>query len=178
MRIVSIFDDRLYACQYEEVEDNEYYRLLNLWDDPEYIAQFYHDNQVYFERDRLNKDVTLYEFAEAVADDLDQLEDILDDYANNTCQKLELFFRPLHDKEYPPTSLSYRKRQFKYLRLYAIRLDDETFLITGGAIKITKTMQEHRDTSKELDKLKSCKRLLISKDVFDSDSFHDFVILE
>ena len=58
-----------------------------------------------------------------------------------------------------------------WLRVYAIRLEKNVFVITGGAIKLTMTMQERSHTQAELDKLNQCRQFLASNGVFDSDSF-------
>ena len=58
-----------------------------------------------------------------------------------------------------------------WLRVYAIRLEKNVFVITGGAIKLTRTMQERSHTQAELDKLNQCRQYLASNGVFDSDSF-------
>ena len=52
-----------------------------------------------------------------------------------------------------------------------IRLEKNVFVITGGAIKLTRTMQERSHTQAELDKLNQCRQYLASNGVFDSDSF-------
>ena len=50
-------------------------------------------------------------------------------------------------------------------------LDPNVYVITGGAIKLTRTMQEREHTSKELTKLNECRQYLIDNGVFDQDSF-------
>lgn len=47
-----------------------------------------------------------------------------------------------------------------WLRIYAIRLHHNLFVITGGGIKMTETMQDCPHLSKELEKLKCCARHL------------------
>lgn len=51
---------------------------------------------------------------------------------------------------------------------------DGLFHLTGGAIKLTATMQEREHTQKELDKLNACRDFLKQNGVFDQDSFVDF----
>lgn len=174
MKIVTIFDGRLYSSRYDD-QVHEYRRLIDLWNDDEYLEDFYHTNISVFNRYEFHKGHSLEKFIKGVWNDLDMLEDLLDEIENDNTIELETFFRQLHNNEYPPIRLSYQKRQFKYLRLYAIRVDENMFLITGGAIKITETMNQHKDTIEELHKLNVCKRFLESQDVFDCDSFLEFV---
>lgn len=64
-----------------------------------------------------------------------------------------------------------RKRHPSWLRIYAIRLEPNVFVVTGGAIKLTRTMQERVHTSLELKKLNSCKEFLKNNGIFDQDGF-------
>ena len=61
-----------------------------------------------------------------------------------------------------------------WLRLYAIRLESGRFIITGGAIKLTATMQEREHTLEELNKLNKVRDYLISLSVFDYNGFEDY----
>lgn len=54
-----------------------------------------------------------------------------------------------------------------------VRIIPEYDVITGGAIKLTRTMQEREHTLRELDKLNRCKAYLKANGVFDQDSFID-----
>jgi hypothetical protein len=49
-------------------------------------------------------------------------------------------------------------------------------VITGGAIKMSQTMQGHPDTDNELIKLKEARAYLKQNDVFDEDSFFELLI--
>jgi hypothetical protein len=61
-----------------------------------------------------------------------------------------------------------------FLRLYAIRIDAETYLITGGAIKIVATTQESKALMNEKSALNRVRAYLQDNGVFDSDSFQEF----
>ena len=60
-----------------------------------------------------------------------------------------------------------------WLRIYAIRIEPNVYIVTGGAIKLTATMQEREHTLKELAKLNACRDFLKCNGVFDQDSFID-----
>jgi hypothetical protein len=62
------------------------------------------------------------------------------------------------------------------LRIYAIKIESNCFLITGGAIKLTHTMQEHPDTLLELKKLNKVKNFLINEGILDKDSIEEYVL--
>ncbi len=64
-----------------------------------------------------------------------------------------------------------RDRHASWLRIYAIRLEPNIYVVTRGAIKLTHTMQERKHTTLELQKLNRCRDYLRSNGVFDQDSF-------
>ena len=63
------------------------------------------------------------------------------------------------------------ERHASWLRIYAIRLEPNVYIVTGGAIKLTRTMQEREHTAIELRKLNRCKNFLQANGVFDKDGF-------
>ncbi|WP_233555828.1 hypothetical protein [Bacteroides sp. AM10-21B] len=59
------------------------------------------------------------------------------------------------------------------MRIYAIRLEANVYIVTGGAIKLTHLMQDKEHTVLELEKLNKCKAFLKLNGVFDKESFVD-----
>lgn len=68
-----------------------------------------------------------------------------------------------------------RERHASWLRVYAIRVEKNVFIVTGGAIKLTPAMQDRPHTQLELDKMNKCRDFLKANGIFDQDSFIDFV---
>ena len=68
-----------------------------------------------------------------------------------------------------------RRSHASWLRVYAVRVDTNMFIVTGGAIKLTRTMQERSHTQLELDKLNRCRDYLKDQGVFDTTSFMDHI---
>lgn len=58
-----------------------------------------------------------------------------------------------------------------WLRLYAIRVAPNLFVITGGAIKLTHRMEEREHTRVQLEKLEKVKRYLADQGLFDENDF-------
>lgn len=81
------------------------------------------------------------------------------------------------DKETDELSLLFKARNWdrtkhaSWLRIYAIRIDPNVYIVTGGAIKLTAKMQDREHTQIELEKLNKCRNFLIDNGVFDQDSF-------
>jgi hypothetical protein len=86
--------------------------------------------------------------------------------------KLKLLFEKLsYNNAYE--LLLKQKSKRKWLRIYAIRIDENCFLVTGGAIKLTQTMNERKHTNEELVKLEKVRNYLNDNNVFDFDSLND-----
>lgn len=66
-------------------------------------------------------------------------------------------------------------RHASWLRIYAIKLDPGIYVITGGAIKLTRTMQEREHTLVELARMEKVRNFLIEKNISDMDSFKDYL---
>ncbi|MEO6302144.1 MAG: hypothetical protein ABIP51_03120, partial [Bacteroidia bacterium] len=67
-------------------------------------------------------------------------------------------------------------RENTWLRIYAIKLGTNVYVITGGAIKLTERMNQAEHTKTELDKFKRCVNYLKSEGVInDLDALKDFL---
>ncbi len=115
---------------------------------------------------------------EDTLDDAEQLERLILDipFTDN----LDELFKPLGTMDMSVRELTREKARnwdrvghASWLRVYAIRLEENVFVIPGGAIKLTRTMQERPHTQEQLDKLNHCRQYLINNGVFDADSFID-----
>ena len=60
-------------------------------------------------------------------------------------------------------------------RRYAIKLEPGIYVITGGAIKLTRTMQEREHTLCELAKMEKVRNHLLTNNIVDKDSFDDYL---
>ena len=66
-------------------------------------------------------------------------------------------------------------RHASWLRIYAIKLEPGIYVVTGGAIKLTRTMQEREHTLKELVRMEKVRRFLLDNDIADRESFVDYL---
>jgi hypothetical protein len=67
-------------------------------------------------------------------------------------------------------------RHRSWLRIYAIRVDVDLYIVTGGAIKLTATMREREHTQKELQKIDRCRNYLREQGIFDEQAFKELEI--
>jgi len=166
MKIDTIFDDHLYAFHYDKEVDNELERLLELWTNVRYIKLFAQKNNI--------KDIET--FVEDRLDDADEIQDKIEEIRINY-EILDQFFKPLYNFEnaFAILSLQKGKKPRNHLRLYAIRIDTNCYVITGGAIKMSLDMKDHPLTQKEVVKLNWAKSYLQDNGVSDNDSFFEFL---
>lgn len=169
MKIVSIFDTlkpTLYSIHFDEEVQDEYHRLLEFWNDPEYLLNFFTKNQndlKYYSIDINGAAIETYKLAKRLE------ESVVDASENHT---LQILFKPLNNFE---TSINIEhqktKAKRKWLRMYAIRIGHNCFVITGGAIKLTREMKERAHTRKELHKIDKVKDFLQANGLYDPEDF-------
>ncbi|MEN8914071.1 MAG: hypothetical protein ABF257_09475 [Polaribacter sp.] len=166
MKIVSIFDEQLYAFHHSGEADNEFDRLMELWTDVEYLKNYAETNNI----------TNIKEFVESRLEEVDEIQDLLEELTTQK-QPLDYYFEPLSPSEYQERILSLKKGKIKHnqLRIYAVKIDKDCFIITGGAIKMSQTMQGHPDTTSELAKLNRAKDYLTSQGIIDLDSFYELI---
>ena len=95
---------------------------------------------------------------------------------------LDKLFRPLNNNQTSEMLLGKEKARIKerpnhasWLRLYAIKLEPGCYIITGGAIKLTRTMQEREHTLRELNKMEYVRNFLINEGAIDADGLVDYL---
>lgn len=171
MKIVHIFAKKLYAFHFEGETHNELSKLLNEWNNREYLYHFLKANSTDIPRGE-----DIFTLSEKISEDANKIDDTLHEICSDESKKLNSFFKPLNNEEYRILTISEQKGRKNYLRIYALRIDDNCFVITGGAIKLTQKMQDRKHTEKELSKIKTCRNFLKVNDIVDEESFYEFLI--
>ncbi len=176
MRFVRIIDgyDHLWAVKAPEKDADELTLLFRNWTNGDYLLDFFIEHF-----DDLKSNFHIERIDEAINDtfeDADALQELILDFPYT--EHLDNIFRPLGVTDSHLSELSREKARnwdrahhASWLRIYAIRLEPDVYVVTGGAIKLTRTMQDRAHTSVELQKLNLCRDFLISNGVFDQDSF-------
>lgn len=182
MKLVCIFgegsENALYAVQYPHENLNEFERLFNLWNDFEYLETFCS----HYKEDlhgAFRKHITVSQAASDIMLEATMMEKQL--YYCYSETQLQELFKPLYNNEYiiRPMQLSKASLMGRVLlnpriRVYAIRLAPNVFVITGGAIKLTATMHDRPHLMKELEKLKRVKNWLIQNGQDIPEVLNDF----
>lgn len=172
MKIINIFAHRLFAFQYEGEADNEYDRLLDLWTNTEYTREFLIENS-----EDIPKNKTKKQFIQYIHEDALCIDEKLIKITESEGETLSNFFQALSNSEYQTKVLSLQKGRQNCLRMYAVKIDKDTYIITGGAIKLPlqHLMEDRAHTEIELQKIKTAQAYLKENDIFDEDSFFEFI---
>ncbi|MBP7179671.1 MAG: hypothetical protein KBA24_00860 [Dysgonomonadaceae bacterium] len=168
-----IIPDKLAAFVYKQDEGIDVlHKIISKWRDVEYLYDFYEENKETIEVvPTTSYDYSFSDFLEEIMCDLEQLEDFIESLKNGNVE-LHKYFIPLSETEERKKILSLRKRRCKWLRIYAIQIAENLYVITGGAIKITKTMQQHKDTNNELAQLNYSRDWLKHQGIETDESFY------
>ena len=151
-------------------------KVFTQWNDYEWLTTFFKDHvgdlSSYFHITDVDRAVF------DTVDDANDLECLIMDIDPNA--NLDRLFRPLENTRASEFLLGKEKAKGRYcrhaswLRLYAIRLESGRYIITGGAIKLTATMQERKHTLEELNHLNMVRDFLTSEGIFDCTGFEDY----
>ncbi|MDT3738998.1 MAG: hypothetical protein RO257_05795 [Candidatus Kapabacteria bacterium] len=170
MKIVRIFEgqNNLLSFKYDDEGDNEFERLFDLWNDTEYLNKFFEDNQEYF-KDSYWSTKSINELAMDTRELAGKFEGKLLEYKYVSEQKkyLEEIFEPLSLASFGERSLTKSKAKELWLRIYALKVNKSDYIITGGAIKLTRKMDDHEITKHEKEKLDKCRDYLIENGITD-----------
>ncbi|HSH67554.1 MAG TPA: hypothetical protein VLB84_17560 [Bacteroidia bacterium] len=180
MEIVSIFDDCLYS--FKTSEGDELSDFLKRISDVEWLMNFFQDN-IEDLQSGFYGSITCDEATRLTLEEAKlfrkKLVTIKALKESNKDTGLDVLFKPLVDTETRNKGLQKSKakgsKHKNWLRIYAIKLEDGSYIITGGTLKLTQSMNTKDHTLKELRKLELCRDFLKSKDIIDHDSFVEFL---
>lgn len=158
----------MYAFKFSEDSLDELERVFDEWADPMYLFQFFEENEKYI-------DISIQQAIDKIQKEAKFLRDKLIELANEEPNQLNELFKNLNNNEISAKLLQEQKARNRWLRLYAIKIDDNNYVITGGTIKLDNQhyMKDWDHTRKELDKINKCRDYLKDEGVIDDDSFQE-----
>lgn len=170
--------DHLWAIKYEEKDTDELSQLFRQWSNLNYLLDFFLANI-----NDLHNFFHIEKVSDAIRDtmeDAQELERLILDFPYT--ERLDGLFHPLslsdnrmHEMTREKARNWNRAQHPRWLRIYAIRIEPNVYIVTGGAIKLTAKMQDREHTQIELNKLNSCRNFLKQNGVFDQNSLMDFL---
>lgn len=143
---------------------DEFNKLRELWLDPLYLEDFYFANSHYF-RDPYWGEIDYETFINDVISSAPLIFEKFAQVLNSN--EIDSLFEPLgkEDEDIQDEGVRIKvKSKFGKIgrriafRIYAIKVDDGCYVVTGGAIKIVKKMPKAHNTAVELKKLKAVYR--------------------
>ena len=182
MKILPIFPDSnpaIYAAHYDDELVDELCKVFAQWSDVFYLESFFEENRtdlLRFFRDCNSVQDAVQRTLNDVRTMRRQLYKLAIQGQSDRQQTLQNMFMPLGN-EMSLAALQKSKAKIRargrssWLRLYAIRVAPNLFVITGGAIKLTHRMEEREHTRVQLEKLEKVKHYLADQGLFDENDF-------
>ena len=171
-------NEKLWAVRYDDCLDNVLDSIFGQWNDIVWLRNFFKANledlTSYFKITDVNQ--AIYD----TIDDSERLQCLILDISPEA--DLDKLFRPLDNSRTSEMILGKEKARLRdtqkhasWLRIYAIKLEPGIYVITGGAIKLTRTMQEREHTLVELARMEKVRRYMLDNNIIDKDSLDDYL---
>lgn len=181
MEIVDIFvvvNDALASVQYDSYKIHEFDRVFEFLNDPEQLFGFFEENQIDLQNG-FYVNISIKDALKRTRKEAQELEDKILELAESGIKhsndSLSTLFEPLSANEINYQGLerdkAYGLSKKSWIRIYAIRVDLNKFVISGGTIKLTKKMQGRQHTELELEKLDKTKKYLEEAEIEIDDFF-------
>ncbi len=163
----------------EYLGSDELSKLKNLWSDVSYLSELYYTNLSKFDHS-FWQNISEEQFVEDTLYSSPRIFKGLEtEFWNGT---IDGMFKSLH-KSGEESGYAYSvkskfgeiKRRYAF-RIYAIKIDASCYIITGGTIKLTETMQDAANTRVELKKINHVYKFLNASEIDSKETFFDFVL--
>jgi hypothetical protein len=168
--IFEVHANGLYSVKFLDCPKNEMSRVFSEWQDLDYLYNFFKLNM----KDLFSgyyQNVTFKTAISKTMQDAKTLERQLMSTTNGSLQ-LDDIFKPLDNQEFRSVVLqkskAYHTLEQTWIRVYALKLESNVFVITGGTIKLTRGMFNRTHTLMELRKLNNIRDALRLEGVIDA----------
>lgn len=178
MEITAIYPPYIYSIHYDDAETNEFDRLFQQWNDMGYVIQFFSTYQEFLKSPIWQSISEPEDAANQVLQEAADLEDLFDELFDNTIKGEEMDFdshfhylegKYKYEIERPPMK-SYGTNRPSLLRIYAIKMNSNTYLITGGGIKLAERIQDSPDLKDHVfNNIDRVRQFLTANGIIDSE---------
>ncbi|MBO7415898.1 MAG: hypothetical protein J6U22_04910 [Bacteroidaceae bacterium] len=165
MKLVTIFDDRIWSVVYDDSIEDAFNDEFDRWHNAEYVYNYILEN-IDSKNNSPWRKYSAKELTVMVKNEAIMFESRLEKLYINGFKDFDNEFVNLSNNVYEIQlieSKAYGKPielKPSILRLYAIRIEKDKYVITGGGIKFVREMKDSKDLTKELDKLRIVKQWL------------------
>lgn len=182
MKIIAIYQQYIYSVQYDDQEENEFDRLFDLWNDVEYVTQFLEEYQEYLSSPVWQQTPEPEDAARQVLEEATKLEELFDSLYKNVLKgrkpDFDNHFSFLegdykYSLQWSPMK-SYGTYRPSLLRMYAIKMKENVYLITGGGIKLADKIQNSPDLKDHvLQNIGKVRSFLKENGIFEADDMNE-----
>ncbi len=177
MKINRIFGG-IWSVTLDGQKKDEFSRAFTNWQDVEYLEAFFEDNL----SDLMHGYYRFGSVEEAVWATLQEAR-AMESRLLTLCQNarlgikpgLEALFVPLNNHEFRERRLGRRKAKGparrSWLRIYAIKIDEDCYVVAGSAIKLSHRMEERVHTRLQLKQIDRVRAYLVQEGIEDFDGF-------
>lgn len=169
-----VVPDVLIAARFEGEELDEFDRLLSEWTDFTFLRDYFRRNEEKL-TSGFYEDVGSVDTAiEITMDEAERFEELLLG-KDDEIPDLSEVFKPFHPGSITVVrehSKAYGPRRRSWLRIFAIRITDNYYAISGGGIKLTRTVQEADGMENEIPKLECLAQFLKEIPINDPDDYY------
>lgn len=171
MDIFSIFEiknQKLLAFKFPNNDKDEFNRLFELWTDTQYLEEFFVNNKKFLFSGFFSTDFIADFVIRTRNNAILFMKRFYEIAKSSSSLTLDEMFAPL-SKDNTNSFYEFRYKakdvfdDYSVLRIYAIKISSNFYIVTGGGIKLTKAIQDSPLLNKELSKFKECKKFLILK---------------
>lgn len=178
MEFIRIFAPFLYSVKYDDRTKDEYHRLFDQWNDLDYLIDFFEQNEDFLKKPIWCKVPVPEAATQQVVKEAAEMEDWLEQLADN-CKKnrgddYDSLFQFLNKKRYekvidrlPMKSYGYMRPSM--IRMYAIKLKSNCYVITGGGIKLNDAIQDSPALDHVLHEIDSVRKFMIENGIIDQN---------
>lgn len=183
MKIVNIFPPHLYSIQYDCYKTDEYHRLFALWMDADYVGNYF--DEAYPRMDKSFWKSHVKDAEDAADRCLNEAYDLYDyviqlrqNTVNGKWPDFDEWFKHALGGEFAGVYTqepmkAYGEYYPSLLRFYAIRIDTNCYIITGGGIKYVHDMHDQTDLEIELSKVRDVRSFLIKEGIEEPDEINN-----
>ncbi len=174
MEFDSIFAPYLHVVKIDGT--NVFNKIISDWNNTKYLFEYFKKR----EQDLNYYNVSVQDAVRITRLEINKFRNNLHQILNGSNPNLDQLFSNLDNQEYR-TDVELSKQKAKpnrkyWLRIYAIKIEPNKYIIVGGALKLKKFMNDDEATKKELVKLNQVREYLRNEGVTDYDGFYELII--
>lgn len=163
MEVDTIIEGSLYAIHWEDDEHNSLDQMAILYSDVEYLEKFFDENREglkYYKRPSYTPQDAIIRTIQETDALIQELKEFATNSLSNKKKVLDDLFEPLHTDDafnhpryYTDVKAKGYPDEAPWLRVYAVKCDENLYVITGYGLKLVRDMRDDEDLLKELSKL-------------------------